>query len=126
DNPTLAACGHKDWDDINAFVKTISPVHSSKLGDVQAIARGRQLFLDGGCAKCHGGSGWTVSSRPYNPAAGGATGLAGVAFALPAFLQSFMYDVPRAKISNQPVLPADQTGPAEAAEVAGLQLVCVL
>jgi hypothetical protein len=126
DNVALAACAHKDWDDINAFVKTISPVHSSKLGDVQSIARGRQLFLDGGCAKCHGGSGWTVSSRPYNPAAGGATTFGAAAFARPTFLQAVMYDVPRTKISNQPVIAADATGPAEAAEVAVLQLACVL
>jgi hypothetical protein len=126
DNATLAACGHKDWDDVNAFVKTISPVHGSKLGDVQAIARGRQLFLDGGCAKCHGGSGWTVSSRPYNPAAGGATTFGVEAFAPPSFLQAVMYDVARTKISNQPVIAADETGPAEAAEVAVPQLACVL
>jgi DNA-binding beta-propeller fold protein YncE/mono/diheme cytochrome c family protein len=126
DNATLAACGHKDWDDINNYVKTISPVHSSKLGDSQSIARGRQLFLDGGCAKCHGGSGWTVSSRPYNPAAGGATTFGAEAFARPAFLQAVMYDVPRTRISNQPVIGADDTGPAEAAEVAVPQLACVL
>jgi DNA-binding beta-propeller fold protein YncE/mono/diheme cytochrome c family protein len=126
DNIAVAACGHKDWDDVNAFVKTISPVHSSKLGDVQAIARGRQLFLDGGCAKCHGGSGWTVSSRPYNPAAGGATTFGADAFARPTFLQAVMYDVPRTKISNQPAIPADATGPAETAEVLVPQLACVL
>ncbi|HSR96512.1 MAG TPA: beta-propeller fold lactonase family protein [Kofleriaceae bacterium] len=126
DNVTLAACGHKDWDDINNFVKTIAPAHSSKLGDSQAVARGRQLFLDGGCAKCHGGSGWTVSSRPYNPAGGGAPTFGAVAFARPIFLQAVMYDVPRNKNSNQPILGADDTGPAEAAEIAVPQLACVL
>ncbi|HZJ64773.1 MAG TPA: beta-propeller fold lactonase family protein [Kofleriaceae bacterium] len=126
DNPTVAACGHKDWDDINNFVKTISPVHSSKLADSQAIARGKQLFLDGGCAKCHGGSGWTVSSRPYNPAGGGATTFGAVAFTRPTFLQAVMYDVARTNISNQPILLADETGPAEAAEVAVPQLACSL
>jgi YVTN family beta-propeller protein len=126
DNPTVAACGHKDWDDINNFVKTISPVHSSKLADSQAIARGKQLFLDGGCAKCHGGSGWTVSSRPYNPAGGGATTFGTVAFTRPTFLQAVMYDVPRTNISNQPILTADDTGPAEAAEVTVPQLACSL
>jgi hypothetical protein len=126
DNPTLALCGHKDWDDINNFVKTIAPVHNSKLSDVPSIARGRQLFLDGGCAKCHGGSGWTVSSRPYNPAAGGAATFGAAAFARPPFLGTVMYDVPRTKISNQPVLGADSTGPAEAAEIAVPQLACVL
>jgi hypothetical protein len=125
-DPTQATCGHKDWDDINNFVKTIAPVHSSKLGDAQSVARGRQLFLDGGCAKCHGGSGWTVSSRPYNPAGGGATTFGAVAFTRPGFLQAVMYDVPRTNISNQPILGADDTGPAEAAEIAVPQLACVL
>ena len=44
-------CGHKDWDDITAFVKTIAPVHASKLADAGAVARGKQLFVDGGCAR---------------------------------------------------------------------------
>jgi DNA-binding beta-propeller fold protein YncE/cytochrome c553 len=125
DNPTLAACGHKDWDDINAFVKTISPVHAAKAADAQAIARGRQLFADGGCAKCHGGSGWTVSSRPYDPANDGAKTFGAQAFTRPAFLQAVMYDVARTKISNQPALLADDTGPAEV-EVVVPQLACAL
>jgi hypothetical protein len=37
-----------------------------------------------------------------------------------------MYDTARTKISNQPVLAADDTGPAEAAEVAVPQLACAL
>lgn len=125
-DPTQATCGHKDWDDINNFVKTIAPVHSSKLGDAQSVARGRQLFLDGGCAKCHGGSGWTVSSRPYNPAGGGAVTFGSQAFTRPSFLQSVMYNVPRTKISNQPVIAADDTGAAEPAEIPVLQLACAL
>jgi YVTN family beta-propeller protein len=126
DNATLAACGHKDWDDVNNYVKTIAPVHSSKLADTQAISRGKQLFLDGGCHKCHGGSGWTVSSRPYNPALGGATTFGATAFTRPSFLAAVMYDVPRTNISNQPVLAADDRGPAEPAEIPVPQLACSL
>ena len=61
DDPTT--CANKNWDDVEAYVKTIQPVHAKRIVDVAQIARGRQLFTDGGCAKCHGGSGWTVS-RP--------------------------------------------------------------
>src|SRR5262249_8547238 len=75
---------------------------------------------------CHGGTGWTVSSRPYNPAGGGATTFGAAAFTRPTFLQNVMYDVPRNKISNQPILAADDTGPAEAAEIAVPPLACAL
>src|SRR5262249_30724426 len=59
DDPAVAVCGHKDWDDIEAFVKQIRPVHAAKTLPAASIERGRQVFVDGGCAKCHGGSGWT-------------------------------------------------------------------
>jgi YVTN family beta-propeller protein len=31
------------------------------------INRGRQLFIDAGCAGCHGGTNWTISSRNFTP-----------------------------------------------------------
>ena len=124
DNP--AACAHKDWDDITSFVKTIVPVHASKLADAQAVTRGKQLFLDGGCAKCHGGPGWTVSSRPYEPVGGGAVTFGATTFARPEFLKAVMYDVARTSISAQPAIGADDTGPAEAAAQAPPQVACVL
>jgi len=133
DNATLANCGHKDWDDITAFVKTISPVHARKFSDTDSIARGKQLFLDGGCANCHGGAGWTVSNLGYTPAGGGATALATQPFAIPAFLSNFMYNddpkganKPRTQISNQPILPLDETGRAEPKPITILQLACSL
>jgi mono/diheme cytochrome c family protein len=125
DDPVAALCGHKDWDDINAFVKTIAPVHASKVANASAISNGRQVFLEGGCAKCHGGSGWTVSTRPYNPAGGGAVTFGALAFTRPAFLANVMYNVPRTSISNQPVITADATGPG-VVEVPVLQLACAL
>lgn len=131
DDPAVAACGHKDWDDIEQFVKTIAPVHARKLADAGAVARGRQLFVDGGCASCHGGAGWTVSRRFYQPT--GATNglLATTPFNRPAFFPpTFMYDnagQPRAQISAQPAIAAaDATGPAEPTPVAVAQVACVL
>src|SRR3569832_1012625 len=56
DDPT--GCQHHDWDDITSYVKQITPVHAKRTADPAQLARGRQLFSDGGCAKCHGGAGW--------------------------------------------------------------------
>lgn len=47
-----ALCGHKDWDDIDSFVKTIAPPKAVRTVAVDAVERGRALFVDGGCAKC--------------------------------------------------------------------------
>lgn len=113
-----ALCGHKDWDDIDAFVKTIAPVRAKTTASHDAVARGRQLFIDGGCAKCHGGAGWTVSRRFFTPATPTNATLATTPFAIPGFLpQTLMYDaapgVPRTLISPQPAITADETGPAD-------------
>jgi len=131
DDPTVAVCGHKDWDDIEQFVKTIAPVHAQKLADPASVARGRQLFADGGCASCHGGAGWTVSRRFYTPSGTTNATLAGLAFNRPAFFPTtFMYDnggVARFQISAQPPIPsADATGPAEPLPVAVAQVACSL
>jgi YVTN family beta-propeller protein len=130
DDPALASCGHKDWDDITAFTRTIAPVHASRLADPQAIARGRQLFVDGNCANCHGGAGWTVSRRFYVPSGKTNADLAALPFVRPAFLSAtFMYDdgaAPRTQISQQPALAADATGPGEASPVAIRQTACAL
>jgi YVTN family beta-propeller protein len=130
DDPALATCGHKDWDDIEQFVRTIAPVHASRLADAQAIARGRQLFVDGNCANCHGGAGWTVSRRFYTPAGKTNADLAALPFARPAFLSpTFMYDdgaAPRTQISQQPALAADATGAGEANPVGIRQAACAL
>jgi len=123
------SCKHKDWDDITAFVKTISPPHTSKVPDsatAASIANGAKLFKAGGCANCHGGTGWTVSRRPYDPAGGGATTFGAKAFTPLSFLLPiFQYNVARTQISGQPAIGADDSGPAEAA-LAPLQLACAL
>ncbi len=129
-----ALCGHKDWDDIDNFVKTIAPVKARKATPADAVARGRQLFVDGGCAKCHGGSGWTVSRRFFTPAAATQTSLAATQFAIPTFFPStWMYSVAqppnpaidRTFVSAQPAILADDTGPADIA-VGVAQSACSL
>jgi YVTN family beta-propeller protein len=130
DDPATALCGHKDWDDVEAYVKTIEPVHARRTADSAQVARGRDLFIAGGCAKCHGGAGWTVSRRYFTPSSATNAALATAALVRPTFFpQTWMYDnggSPRSQISAQPALASDSTGPAEAAAITIGQTPCTL
>ncbi len=117
DDAATATCGHKDWDDMTAYMKTIEPVHG-KQADGAAIDRGKAAFAEGNCAKCHGGAGWTVSRVFYDVTGANTTALGTTAFTRPPFFPStWMYDadpaVPtkRNLISGQPAIAADDTGP---------------
>ncbi len=66
---TTAGICVKDWDDIDAWVRTIRPPRALQGLDAAAVARGAQAFQQGQCATCHGGAGWTVSRRFFTPAA---------------------------------------------------------
>lgn len=63
-------CAAKDWDEVDAYAKTLrSPNGPKTFGnqDLEAsIQRGRNLFTSGGCVKCHGGPGWTASELFYD------------------------------------------------------------
>lgn len=124
----LATCKHKDWDDVDAFVKTIRPPRAAQALDRGAVARGAQLFVDGGCAKCHGGAGWTVSRRFYTPQAATNATLAQTAFTPPGFFSATTFypngAQPRSLISIQPAIGADDTGPAELAALGVPQSAC--
>jgi cytochrome c peroxidase len=61
DNPANGTCV-TDWDDITEFVKTIRPVTARQFLNASSVLKGRQVFEEGGCAECHSGEGWTVSS----------------------------------------------------------------
>ncbi len=130
-NDPTTLCQHKDWDDIDNFVKTIQPVTKSRIVEAAAVDRGRQVFVDGGCAKCHGGSGWTISRRMFTPSTQTNSDLAAAPFARPGFFPStWMYDNAgqnRTHISAQPAIGvADATGPAEPAPIAIAQIACSL
>ncbi|HEU0035860.1 MAG TPA: hypothetical protein VFQ53_34845 [Kofleriaceae bacterium] len=133
DNAAIATCGHKDWDDIDNFVRSIEPVHGARTAPAGAVERGRQVFVDGGCAKCHGGAGWTVSRRGFTPSAAINTDLAATDYVRPAFFPTtWQYIVPtfggpvnRTQISAQPPLGADETGPGEPDAIPIAQLACV-
>jgi hypothetical protein len=131
DDATVAICGHKDWDDVDNFVRSIRPTHARTTIPADQVARGRQLFEDGGCTNCHGGSGFTVSRRYFQPSADVNTDLAATPFVEPPFFPAnFMYADganPRNQVSAQPAIPdADQTGPAEPAAIAVAEVACVL
>ncbi|MGE5182635.1 MAG: beta-propeller fold lactonase family protein [Acidobacteriota bacterium] len=130
DDPTVATCGHKDWDDIEAYVKSIRPPHALRAADPAQVARGRQLFVDGGCAKCHGGAGWTISRRYYTPSSSNNASLASTAFAIPGFFPAtWSYDnsgTARMQVSGQPVVPQDATGPAESSAIGVGESACAL
>jgi hypothetical protein len=66
---TTAGICVTDFDDIDAFVKTIRPPRALQTLDPAAVARGAEQFQQGHCAACHGGQGWTVSRRFFLPAA---------------------------------------------------------
>jgi hypothetical protein len=119
-------CQHKDWDDIDNFVKTIRPPGRLRSVSAASVTNGRTLFETGECAKCHGGPGWTLSRRFFTPSSATNAALAGDPFVPPpAFVATWSYG-PRNQISNQPVIPTDPTGPGEAAPIAPNQVACVL
>lgn len=128
DNEAVATCKHKDWDDIDSYVRTIRPPRAVQSIDRAAITRGAQLFADGGCAKCHGGSGWTVSRRYYLPSSTTNAVLAQTAFALPSFFSTTTFynngALPRNQISVQPPIAADDTGAGEAVAIGVPQAAC--
>jgi len=131
DDPAVALCQHKDWDDIDNFVRVIRPPRARRTIAPEIVERGRELFLAGGCDKCHGGAGWTVSRRFFTPQSETNAALALEPFNTPVFFPATLSYPdgadPRAQISAQPAIPvADATGPAEPAPVGIAQVACVL
>jgi YVTN family beta-propeller protein len=64
----------RDWDDVDAFVRSLRPVRALRSLDAAAVARGAALFgmptgeaNNGGCVSCHGGAGFTASRRFWTP-----------------------------------------------------------
>lgn len=130
DDPAIAICLHKDWDDVDNFVKTIRPPGRIRSAATASVQSGRTLFGTGECAKCHGGAGWTLSRRFFTPSESNNMALAAADFIRPVVWPatwSYLNGVvPRKHISTQPPIPADATGPAEAVAIAPTQVACVL
>jgi hypothetical protein len=131
DDPAKALCLHKDWDDIDEFVKTVRPPRALRGAPADSVTRGRDLFEQGECNKCHAGAGWTLSRRFFTPSTPVNTGLAALDFVEPAVWPAtwaYLNDgLVRKAISTQPAnIPADATGPAELTAIAPLHVACVL
>ena len=121
-------CGTR-MDDIDAFVSTIRPPRARQAIAPDVVERGRELFIAGGCNRCHGGQGWTVSRRFFVPTAQTMIDLAGTAFEPPDFFADTLSypdgGAPRNQVSAQPPVAADQTGrPSRPGRLA--QMECVL
>jgi YVTN family beta-propeller protein len=57
----------KDFDSIEAFVKTFRPPSAKRFSSAASVANGLAVFQAGNCQSCHGGAGWTVSRRFFTP-----------------------------------------------------------
>ncbi len=120
----------KDWDKIDAFVRTIRPARALRTLDAASVARGAALFgepsataSNGGCVRCHGGPGWTASRRYWTPTSGNNNQLSTVAtFAKPGkWPQSWTHHNGSFQIAPQ-VAAADTTG----AVIQPAQAVCTI
>lgn len=55
-----------NWDQVDLYVQTIRSA-TAYVADPPAAERGRLVFEDAGCNKCHAGAKWTVSRTFYSP-----------------------------------------------------------
>jgi len=55
-----------NWDQVDLYVQTIRSA-TAYVADPPAADRGRLVFEDAGCNKCHAGTKWTVSRTFYSP-----------------------------------------------------------
>ncbi len=80
---TTAGVCVKDWDDIDAFVKTIRPPKGLRTLDAASVTRGADAFREGSCQNCHGGAGFTLSRRFFTPSSATNAALAALDFPAP-------------------------------------------
>jgi YVTN family beta-propeller protein len=57
-----------DWNQVDQYIQTIRSPRGPQAEAAQ-LDRGRALFEDAGCTKCHAGPKWTISRTFYDPAA---------------------------------------------------------
>jgi DNA-binding beta-propeller fold protein YncE len=132
-NDNQAVVCNDDWDDIVEWVKTIRPPKALQTLDAADVTAGAQLFLDGKCNYCHGGSGWTVSRLFWVPDGDDAVNntnsilTLNTTFTKPAsWPVTWSYDASN-HLSNQPGGIADDgTGPPEVNGIAPLRVACAM
>jgi YVTN family beta-propeller protein len=123
----------KDWDEIEAYAKTIRPPRALRFLDAQSVARGAALFgmpsgtaNNGGCVACHGGAGWTVSRLSFTPSNATNTALNKAALNVPVPPLAPTWNFGGFWIQNQPVITDTTTGPAEPTAIGPKQVACVI
>lgn len=57
-----------DWDLIDAYIQSVKSPNGAE-AEATELTRGRAVFEEGGCNKCHAGAKWTISRTFYDPAA---------------------------------------------------------
>lgn len=67
DDPTCDSSGTKNWNDVDAFLRSLRAPRAPRNLNEARIEQGRQLFEQGRCAACHGGPHWTLSMLFYSP-----------------------------------------------------------
>ncbi len=117
----------QDWDAVDAFARTIRPPRALRTLDPASVDRGADLFGEpnagannGGCVRCHGGAGFTVSRRFWTPSSTNNTNLTTTPFVRPA-LWPASWNIHANQIEAQ-LAAADTTG----ANVAPPQVACVI
>ncbi len=122
----------KDWDEIEAFSKTVRPAKALRDLDPESVARGAQLFGTptnrvnaGNCTACHGGAGWTVSRVFFEPSTATNAALNTQDFKLPPNVPS-TWNFNSKQISTQAPITDTTTGAPETSAVAPKQITCVL
>lgn len=106
------------WADVELWVQRVRSPRAPKGLDPLKVAAGEALFNGaGGCAGCHSGAKWTISTRFYTPS--GATNEA---------LKTTAYDGPALVAAGFPaaLLPADPGAQFMRSAVGGDQIQCVL
>jgi YVTN family beta-propeller protein len=131
-----------NWDQIEAFVKTIRPSRGLRALDPASVARGAALFGQAGspgadpdaagCVTCHGGAGWTVSRVFYRATSTRTSQLAATAFQPPpafpsaAVVGALAWNFQTLQIAVQPGSSLFDGAEADPKGLGPNQLACVL
>ncbi len=120
-------CAPNAWDDIDSYARTIRPPKGRRPApvgtlDAAAVTRGAAQFVTGECAKCHGGSGWTVSRRHFVPSTAVNDALLTTAFTKPTAWPASWTFQSTFQVAAQPT--AAEVAPFDAGAVAPPQVAC--
>ncbi|MBS1150962.1 MAG: hypothetical protein H6Q89_2660, partial [Myxococcaceae bacterium] len=125
DQGGVVRCVPGAWDDIDAFTRTIRPPKGRKALDAAAVTRGAAVFVEGNCANCHGGPGWTLSRRSYTPSTAVNAALLTTAFTKPPnWPGTWTFHTASFQVAAQPV--AAEVTPFNTAAIPPPQVACVV